>query len=244
MAKPKRYSKVSMELWGDDKFTALTPLRPSGQALWLYLLLSPYRCIIPGLTLNIGFGTLADRLPTWGAAAVRKHWEEIEGQRMAKADWRAGVIWLPKAIAHNEPESPNVIRSWAKVPLPKCDLIAEALDTLRRYIDSSLGEAFIEAFDEGFSSSFGESGTRALTEAGSTPPVPPALRGVEVSRKPPTRDERKWAKQFYQARRDARISACPHTPECEYSLICLGRVVQDKRWAEAHGQRMSLEEAS
>ncbi len=28
---------------------------------------------------------------------------------MAEADWQARVVWLPHAIEHNEPESPNVV---------------------------------------------------------------------------------------------------------------------------------------
>lgn len=124
------YSKVVRDLWGDDKFVALTAMRPSGQALWMYLLTGPHGNVIPGLFVSMGIGTLADRLK-WPTKDVQKHWTEIATQKMAKADWNAGVIWLPNGFRHNEPANPNVVTNWRNVPLPQGALVIEALKSLR-----------------------------------------------------------------------------------------------------------------
>jgi hypothetical protein len=240
---PKRYSKVSVEVWGDDKFMALSPMPASGQSLWLYLLLCPYRSVIPGLVLHVGLGTIADRHETWSYADVERCWQEIEARKMARADWRAGVIWLPKAIVHNEPESPNVVKGWGKVPLPKCALVTEALRSLQRYIAEHMGDAFLQAFAEAFTSSFPES--RARARARSTSPLSPRERGVDLSTKPPTRVERAFAEVLRQRRADAGLEPCPHTPPCPSPPVtCIGRIVQEKRMFEANGQKLALEEAS
>lgn len=144
-----------MELYGDEKYLRLSPVRPSGQSLWIYLLTGSFRTPIPGLSVRIGMGALSDRLG-WPLSAVKRHWQEIDGQEMAMADWKAGVVFLPRGIAHNEPESTNVVRSWGKVVVPECELIDIAKQSLRGYIARNLSKAFVKAFDEAFGASFGE----------------------------------------------------------------------------------------
>ncbi len=67
---------------------------------------------------------------------------------------------------------------------------------------------------------------------------------VEVSQKPPTRSEREFAEHLRTQRSTAHQSACPHDPPCEVSVTCIGRIVQEKRLFEAHGQRRALGEVS
>ena len=66
---------------------------------------------------------------------------------MAKADFKARLVWLPNAIRHNKPESPNVVKSWrAEVDLlPECQLKNEAILAISEYLEG-LGESFINAF--------------------------------------------------------------------------------------------------
>lgn len=166
------YSKVVRDMWGDDRFNGLTPVRPSGQALWVYLLTGPHCNVIPGLFVTMGFGTLADRLK-WQHADVKRHWQEIEAAKMAEADWQAGVIWLPNSFRHNEPANPNVVTSWRNVPLPQCDLVRRALTSLRQQLwpmevarvkklhkekkDPAKSLGWVQAFDEVFKKGFPES---------------------------------------------------------------------------------------
>jgi hypothetical protein len=71
---------------------------------------------------------------------------------MAKADFKARLVWLPNAIRYNRPESPNVVRSWGAEfdLLPECALKTEALETLRSFV-YGLGEGFVKALDEALS---------------------------------------------------------------------------------------------
>ena len=42
-----RYRKIEVRMWGDEKFRMLSPLPPSGQSLWLFLLTGPHTGPIP-----------------------------------------------------------------------------------------------------------------------------------------------------------------------------------------------------
>jgi hypothetical protein len=66
---------------------------------------------------------------------------------MAKADWDAGLIWLPKGIDHNPPDNPNVVKSWRHYwdDVPECPLKLEAYQTLRERV-AERGEGFANAF--------------------------------------------------------------------------------------------------
>lgn len=240
------YAKISLDIWGDEKFCRLTPLPPSGQSLWLYLLVGRFRTSIPGLNLNAGIGALSDRLG-WRRTAVDKHWQEIEALGMATADWIHGVIWLPQGIAHNPPQNPNVIRGWGKHPLPECDLVRDALAHLDTYIHAHLSaahsttfrevfakpfwEPFGESFDESFREPFEESGRHGSEKQDQDqeqdqdllPPRTPPPGGLPLSTRKPSASEARWAEQIY------RVQGCPHRPPCRAFAICLGKLVMDRR---------------
>jgi len=128
--------------------------------------------MLPGLS-TIGEAALAEQLE-WPLKGFRKAFQEVLSQGLVKADWKARVLWVPNTVRYNEPESPNVVRSWAKhfLEIPECALKTEALISLREYVkrmDSSDGngrkkqeakdsftEAFHEAFHEPLAKAFGE----------------------------------------------------------------------------------------
>lgn len=144
-----RYRKVEVRTWGDEKFRALSPIPPCGQGLWLFLITGPHTGPIPGL-FRAGRAAMAEELG-WETEAFDKAFGEAFGQGMVKADFKARVVWLPSAIRHNRPESPNVVRSWAAEfdLIPECDLKRDAYESLKASIHA-LGEAFGKAFDEAF----------------------------------------------------------------------------------------------
>lgn len=148
-----RYRKVHLSLWGDENFRALSPQKPSGQALWIYLLIGPHTRNIPGLSLA-GEAGLAERLG-WSLVSFRRCWQEIETAGMAQADWRNQVVWLPNAFAYNVPANPNVIRGWRPwlLEIPDCQLKTEALTALESLV-ARLGEPFSKAFTELFPKPF------------------------------------------------------------------------------------------
>jgi len=144
-----RYRKVEVKMWGDEKFRRLTPMPPCGQGLWLYLITGPHTGPIPGL-FRAGRAALAEELG-WDIEGFNKAFGEAYSVGMVKADFQSRVVWVPKAITHNRPESPNVVRSWGTEfnMIPECGLKSEALDHLRAFV-CGLGEGFAKAFNETF----------------------------------------------------------------------------------------------
>lgn len=144
-----RYSRVSRRIWGDESFRELSSIQPSGQGLFLRLITAPEARCIPGLV-PVWEAGLAQSLG-WALGEFQSAFKEIEAKGMVKADWSAGLVWLPNAIQHDRPQSPNVIKSWAKewTELPECELKNEAFHVLRAFTEG-LGEAFAKAFREAF----------------------------------------------------------------------------------------------
>lgn len=142
-----RYRKIEVRTWSDEKFRELSPIPPSGQGLWFFLLTGPHTTAIPGL-FRAGRAAMAEEL-NWDQKDFDKAFQEVSGQGMAKADFKAKLVWLPKAIQHNKPESPNVVRGW-RVELdllPECDLKREAIAGIREALEGA-GPSYVEAFDE------------------------------------------------------------------------------------------------
>ncbi|AMR77651.1 hypothetical protein [Cupriavidus nantongensis] len=144
-----RYRKIEVRMWGDEKFRNLSPLQPSGQGLWVFLLTGPHTGPIPGL-FRAGRAAMAEELD-WDVEAFEEAFGEVFQQGMAKADWKAKVVWIPNAIHCNRPESPNVVLSWGGEwdLIPECDLKREAYEALKASI-YALGEGFAKAFDKAF----------------------------------------------------------------------------------------------
>jgi hypothetical protein len=141
-----RYSKVSRRMWVDESFQALSKPPPNAQSLWQRLLTGPELGCIPGL-FSARLGGLADALD-WSKEDTQRCWEEISAQGLAEADWTAGLVWIPKAIVHNEPPNPNVVTSWrlALCELPECELKKRAVATIRAFLEN-LGPSWVNAFD-------------------------------------------------------------------------------------------------
>lgn len=85
----------------------------------------------------------------WELEAFDKAFEEVLSKGMVKADFKARLVWLPKSLKYNKPESPNVVRSWRTEIdlLPECELKIEALAEIRKFLESQ-GPSYVQAFDE------------------------------------------------------------------------------------------------
>lgn len=142
-----RYRRISTRLWGDERFCALSKPKPNGQSLWIFLLTGPHTGPVPGL-FSAGEAALAEVLG-WPLAAFRRCWRELEQRGLVHADWRARVVWLPNAVRHNSPESPNVVRSWRAAidDIPESALKGDALQSLQAFAEG-LGEPYAKAFAE------------------------------------------------------------------------------------------------
>lgn len=152
-----RYRKIEVAVWSDERFRSLTPAPPNAQTLWLYLLCGPRTTALPGLVIAGELVMAADL--GWSVEAFREAFGEVFAKGMAEASWKGGLVVLPKALLDStgdpretaKPQSPNVIRSWAKAwdEVPDCDLKDKYLLTLAKF-SKALGEAFSKAFAEAF----------------------------------------------------------------------------------------------
>jgi len=129
VSQPKPWKHVAM--WCDEKFRSLSMIQPSGQALWLYLLTGPQTGIMPGL-FRAGRAGMAEELE-WSVEQFDERFHELFEKGMAKADFKARIVWLPNAIKHNPPANPNIVKSWKKEfdLLPECPLKLEAYEALK-----------------------------------------------------------------------------------------------------------------
>ncbi len=198
-----RYRKVEVRTWGDEKFRRLTPIPPCGQGLWLFLITSPHTGPIPGL-FRAGRAAMAEELG-WELEDFQEAFQEAFREGMVEADFKARVVWVPNAIRHNKPESPNVVRSWAAEfdLIPECPLKWKALEALKASIHA-IGEAYAKAFDETFRKPSGKplpktspnqeqeqeqeqdkpSSLRSEGGAAEPPPSPPPPKAERKKRKP------------------------------------------------------------
>ena len=123
------YRKIEIAMWGDEKFKRLSPMKASGQTLWIYLLTGPQTGIIPGLY-KAGHAAMAEELG-WELKDFEEAFQEVFREGMLKESKKDRLIWIPNAIKYNPPASPNVIKSWTNSleTLPKCDLLYEAIES-------------------------------------------------------------------------------------------------------------------
>ena len=159
-----RFRKIDPRIWGDQKFMGLSPLAPSGQALWLYFLTNPFIDVVPGL-FAAGEAMLAEALG-WPLERFRELFAELSGKGMAKADWKARLVWLPNAIRYNFPPNCNVVLGWGRAlhELPECPLKTEAVQALRAALaqNRDLLKAFDKVAGNGMGNGIGNGTTNGM----------------------------------------------------------------------------------
>lgn len=159
-----RYRSIDVRIWGDEKFRALSPLQPSAQGLFLYLLTNPNTTSIPGL-FRAGPAAMAEELG-WPIEGFKGAFDELIQQGLAKADLVSRVIYIPNAIKYNKPQSPNVVKGWASHwdEIPECGLKTLACQQLKAFVQG-MGDAFTQAFVESFGESFDKATDKPLLKA-------------------------------------------------------------------------------
>lgn len=150
-----KYRRVEVATWTDGDFLSWTSPQPSGQFLWMYLLTGRRTVQIPGVVIARE-AVIADDLG-WTIEGFREAFAEVSRNGRVKADWKAGVVLLRRALIDadgnprptNTPQSPNVLRSWSKCwrDIPDCDLKIELYDELKAFSEA-LGEGYGKAFRE------------------------------------------------------------------------------------------------
>ena len=170
------YRKVSASIWADEKVRRLTPIQPSGQALFVMLLTGPQTTNIPGVQ-PVGRAAFAEMLD-WEQEAFDEAFEEVFQEGLAVADWKARLVFVPKAIRHNAPQSPNVVKSWASTwaRVPECDLKREAWRLIYQEL-LQVGQPFADAFKAACPLGFSDAeGSPASPAVASPKPTPKASR--------------------------------------------------------------------
>ena len=148
-----RYRKIHVRMWGDEKFKSLSHPPPNGQSLWIYLLTGPHTGPIPGI-FSAGEAAMAESLE-WPLKGFREAFREVFVKGMAKADWKVRLVFVPKALKYNQPESPNVVKSWRHAfdELPECRLKVEIYQYLKGFTEGlpeAFNKAFVEALPEAY----------------------------------------------------------------------------------------------
>jgi hypothetical protein len=159
-----KYRKFLPQTYRQDWFRELAPPKPNPRYLYIYLLTAPHTTSVSGLSAARPAG-LADEL-RWPVKAFLAMFDQLERAGQVKADWEAGVVWVPGAVEYNDPESGNVVKSWATnaVEIPKCNT-----PTLLRSLPGNHHASFNKAFREGFAYSGAEAGIPTRPGAGAVP---------------------------------------------------------------------------
>ena len=226
-----RYRKIEVRTWSDEKFRALSAMQPSGQGLWFFLLTGPHTGPIPGL-FRAGRAAMAEELG-WPMEAFDEAFEEVSAQGMAKADFVARLMWLPNAIKHNKPESPNVVKSWSAEfdLLPECPLKLEALEALKTFI-CALGPGFSGAFMGTFEAPGKASRKPSGKPSGKTMPNQEQEQEVKAEGDTPPVCSKAADSCPYREIVDLYHEAMPENPRCK--ILSKSRKAAIKaRWTEA-----------
>lgn len=186
--KTPRYSKVTRRMWVDERFLRLSPLKPSGQALWVYLLTCPEMTNVPGVIVS-GKAAMSESLG-WTGEAFGEAFGELLREGMVQADWKARLVFIPRAVRHNPPESPNAILGWRDTvrELGDSPLKRLVLQELQAFVQG-MGEAFPKAFAQAFGEDMGEALAQPCAiqeqeqeqeqEGEEDPPYPPLSKRTE-----------------------------------------------------------------
>jgi hypothetical protein len=174
-----RYRLIEPRLWTTAAFRAMGPLKPSGQALWLYLLTGPRTTAFPGLVVARQ-GVIADDLG-WTLDELRTVLAEPGVSLLLEADWGAGVVLILNAFYTQDgqptetatPPSVNHVRGWLKgwSEIPESPLkyaYMKRLETFLEALGGGLGVALREGYP--YPSSTQESGYRTQDKDLPAPP--------------------------------------------------------------------------
>ena len=147
-----RYRQIHCLIWNDDKFPFLSD---DCKLIYFHLLTTPLST--PFGLYKASIGALADEI-RWPVKRYEKAFREALKKGFIEYDERLYVVFIPKFIKYNQPQSPNVIKSWISIfnEVPGSHLKKSFLENAERYVGTiqegirqGSREAFREAFREG-----------------------------------------------------------------------------------------------
>jgi len=140
-----KYRKIAPAIWNDAKFRALSD---NAKLVFFMLLTHPQTTAIG--TLRAFQQGLAPEMG-WTAKAFAEAFREVLEKGMVKYAESDGLMWLPNFMKYNQPESPNVLKSWAAglENCPECELKNQIYHKIKAFAEA-LGEAYVKAFAQAF----------------------------------------------------------------------------------------------
>lgn len=162
------YRRISVRFWTDERVRKLTPLAPSGQALWLYLLSGPHTSAIPGVFV-CGRAALAEALD-WDLEAFDACLAQLTREGLVRFDKASRLWFIPNALRHNPPANPNVVTGWRNVwmLLPEGEVLDQIGTTMLATLQA-LSKPCAEAFAKVLGKAFAKPLAKASGEASETP---------------------------------------------------------------------------
>ena len=142
------FRKIDVRIWNDAKFNGLSD---DGKLCFLFLLTHPHLTALGAMRATLS--GLAEELG-WLPEAFAEAFTEAFEKGLVKHDRKACFIWIPNFLKYNGPESPNVVRSWAKAldMLPECQLKNDLIQSVKAFTEG-LSEGFRKALPEAFAKS-------------------------------------------------------------------------------------------
>lgn len=154
----RRYRKISVCIWNDAKFMALSH---DAKLIVFFMLTHPaltqigaLRANVPGLACELGMDL----------EAFSKGFKEVLVQGIVKHDAKL-LIWFPNFLKYNLPESPNVVKSWhyGYNELPESQLKMDILEGVKVVVDG-LSQGFREAFIKTFAEELAQGSSNQRAE--------------------------------------------------------------------------------
>ncbi|WP_430734366.1 hypothetical protein [Halodesulfovibrio aestuarii] len=155
----RRYRKISVCIWNDAKFMALSN---DAKLIVFFMLTHPdltqlgaLRANVPGLACELGMEL----------EAFTKGFQEVLTQGIVTHDGKL-LIWFPNFLRYNLPESPNVVKSWhyGFRELPESALRTDILVGVKFLVDG-LSQGFREAFRKTFAEELAHAFPNQRTES-------------------------------------------------------------------------------
>lgn len=140
-----RYRKIDTRIWNDKKFNELSD---DGKFVLFLFLSHPH--LTPLGAMRATIAGLASEL-RWDIDRFKKSLDECAAKNIVIYDDKAAFFRLCNFIKYNQPESPNVVRSWDQYLdyLPECGLKDDLIEGVESYITNRT-DAFKEALPEVF----------------------------------------------------------------------------------------------
>ena len=135
------FRKIDVRIWNDEKFHALSP---HGKLAFIYLLTHPQMTSLGAMRSTIeGLALELEVLP--------EAFREVFREGLAIAFPKANCIYVKNFVRYQTPESPNVVKAWAKSfdLIPECELKTLAFQDAKD-LTEGMSEAFRKAFREAF----------------------------------------------------------------------------------------------